>query len=83
MLRSLQLNPQAFLDILHSGGCRLGAKNERLQYVINPAKPGRSTVVRLDMDATDKEIRDHLFNLGVEDSVFLEWHEKFVAVFRN
>lgn len=83
MLRSLQLNPQAFLDILHLGGCRFGAKNERLQHVVNPANPGRSTVVRLDMDATHEEIEVHLFNLGVEESEFLGWHERFVALFRN
>ena len=83
MLRSLRLDPQAFLDVLYSGGCRLGARTERLQYVTNPAKPGRSTVVRLDLDATHQEIGDHLFNLGVRESEFLEWHERFTASLRN
>ena len=83
MLRSLQLDPQAFLDILHSGGCRLGTQTERLQYVVNPAQPGRSTVVRLDLQATHEEIAVHLFNLGLEESEFLAWHERFVALIRS
>ena len=51
--------------------------------MVNPAKPGRSTVVRLDQDVATKEIEDHLANLEIAESDFLAWHERLVALFRN
>ena len=83
MHRRFQLDPQAFLEILHSGGCSLGPKSDVLQYVTHPGKPGKSTTVRLDQDITEKEIERHLFNLGIQEEDFLRWHERYMAPFRN
>lgn len=83
MLRSFRLNPQIFLEILYSGGCKLGRSNELLQYVTNPLMSGRSTVVRLDQEVTEIEIEAHLYNLAIEEADFLEWHERFTALLKN
>lgn len=83
MPRTFRLNPQAFLEILVSGKCVLGATSDRLQYVFNPAMSGLSTVVRLDQDITNEELVAHLSNLGMDMDTFLQLHEAFVSMFRN
>lgn len=83
MPRTFRLDPQLFLEILHSGGCRLGVRNDTLQYVRSAADPGGATIVRLHQTVTEQELAEHLSNPGIAEADFLAWHERFVALIRR
>ena len=77
MLRFQSHNPRQFIDILLHGGCELRHSNARIQTIINPARPGLYSMVRMDQPVHPEMRAAHLENLGISEDEFFAWFESY------